>query len=175
MPARSAISPIVRSLKFFSPASASTASDKAARVFVIRASGISNPRPEWRLIAKPVSDSYDPTWIINWCPMVDAHIVPPTTNCPYHQGGDERKSALPPAAAPGVIVVEKLGLARQILRSDRVRQAGFRAELLERFGRKEHAPVLYQAGEVHQKQRSAIARFFAPKIVSGRYRVLMER
>jgi hypothetical protein len=107
--------------------------------------------------------------------MVDAHIVPQTTDCPYHQGGDERKSALPPAAAPGVIVVEKLGLARQILRSDRVRQAGFRAELLERFGKKEHAPVLYQGGEAHQKQRSAIARFFAPKIVSGRYRALMER
>lgn len=104
--------------------------------------------------------------------MVDSHFA---RNCPYHQGGDERKSAPAPATAPGAIVVEKLGLARQILRSDRVRQAGFRAELLERFGRREHAPVLYQAGEAHQKQRSAIARFFAPKIVSGRYRELMER
>ena len=107
--------------------------------------------------------------------MVDADIVSQATNCPYHQGGDERKSALPPAAAPGAIVVEKLGLARQILRSDRVRQAGFQAELLERFGNPEHAPVIYQAGQAHQKQRSAIARFFAPKIVGGRYRALMER
>ncbi len=104
--------------------------------------------------------------------MVDSHFAP---NCPYHQGGDERKSACPPEAAPGTIVVEKLGLARQILRSDRVKQAGFRAELLERFGRREHAPVLYQGGEAHQKQRRAIARFFAPKIVSGHYRALMER
>ena len=107
--------------------------------------------------------------------MVDTHFAPEATNCPYHQGGDERKSAPAPAATPGAIVVEKLGLARQILRSDRVRQAGFRAELLERFGRREHAPVLFQAGEAHQKQRSAIARFFAPKTVSGRYRALMER
>jgi cytochrome P450 len=107
--------------------------------------------------------------------MVDTHFATQATNCPYHQGGDERKSAPAPATTPGAIVVEKLGLARQILRSDRVRQAGFRAELLERFGRREHAPVLYQGGEAHQKQRSAIARFFAPKIVSGRYRELMER
>jgi hypothetical protein len=107
--------------------------------------------------------------------MVDSHFAPKATTCPYHQGRDERKSALPPAAEAGAIVVQSFGLARQILRSDGVRQAGFRADMLERFGKREHAPVLYQAGEAHQKQRSAIARFFTPKIVSGRYRALMER
>ena len=55
-----------------------------------------------------------------------------------------------------------------------MRQAGFRAELLERFTGRTHAPVLFQDGEAHQKQRSATARFFAPKVVATRYRQLME-
>jgi cytochrome P450 len=55
-----------------------------------------------------------------------------------------------------------------------VRQVGFRAELLERFTGRAHAPVLFQDGEAHQKQRSATARFFALKVVSTRYRELMQ-
>jgi len=34
--------------------------------------------------------------------------------------------------------------------------------------------VLFQDGEAHQKQRSATARFFAPKVVATRYRDLMQ-
>ncbi|MGJ4931990.1 cytochrome P450 [Bradyrhizobium sp. HKCCYLS2038] len=34
--------------------------------------------------------------------------------------------------------------------------------------------MLYQDGESHQKQRSATARFFAPRVVATRYRELME-
>lgn len=93
---------------------------------------------------------------------------------------DERKSHA--AAQAGAVRldtgkifrIESFSLARQILRSNGTRQAGFRAELIERFAGREHAPVLFQDGEAHQKQRSATARFFAPKVVSTRYRELMQ-
>jgi hypothetical protein len=93
---------------------------------------------------------------------------------------DERKSAAAAKAggaarlASEVIRIEDFALARQLLRSGSVRQAGFRAELLERFTGRAHAPVLFQDGEAHQKQRSATARFFAPKVVATRYRDLMQ-
>jgi cytochrome P450 len=103
-----------------------------------------------------------------------------TAACHANRPDDERKSDAaarggihdPLAKAPARI--EDFDLARQLLRSDGVRQAGFRAELLERFTGRAHAPVLFQDGEAHQKQRSATARFFAPKVVSTRYRKLMQ-
>jgi cytochrome P450 len=92
---------------------------------------------------------------------------------------DDRKSAR--AAGPGVhddvdgmVYVGEFAAARQVLRSDGLRQAGFRAEVFERFAGRKNAPVLFQDGEAHQKQRSATARFFAPKVVGTRYRKLME-
>jgi cytochrome P450 len=103
-----------------------------------------------------------------------------TAACPANRPDDERKSDA--AARGGIhdhlakapVPIEEFDLARQLLRSDGVRQAGFRAELLERFTGRAHAPVLFQDGEAHQKQRSATARFFAPKVVSTRYRELMQ-
>src|SRR3984893_15637024 len=69
--------------------------------------------------------------------------------------------------------IRGIDLARQILRSDGLRQAGFMAELANRFTKRSRAPVLFQEGEAHRKQRSATARFFAPKVVATRYRQLM--
>jgi cytochrome P450 len=76
-------------------------------------------------------------------------------------------------AAP-VIRIEGFAAAREVLRSNDTRQAGFNAELVYRFIGRRHAPVLYQDGEPHQRQRSATARFFAPRVVATRYRELME-
>jgi cytochrome P450 len=93
---------------------------------------------------------------------------------------DHRKSQAAAQACPvnlhtgKIFRIETFSLARQLLRSDGTRQAGFMAELIERFAGREHAPVLFQDGEAHQKQRSATARFFAPKVVATRYRELME-
>jgi cytochrome P450 len=70
--------------------------------------------------------------------------------------------------------ITSFAAAREVLRSGDVRQAGFNAELVSRFIGRAHAPVLYQDGEVHQRQRSATARFFAPRVVATRYRALME-
>jgi cytochrome P450 len=101
--------------------------------------------------------------------------------CPAAAIADQRKSeaaaraGVPHLRHDNMIRIGDYALARQFLRSEGTRQAGFRAELIERFSARTHAPVLFQDGEAHQKQRSATARFFAPKVVGTRYRGLMER
>lgn len=63
---------------------------------------------------------------------------------------------------------------RQILRErDATTQAGFNSESIPE-GAIEQQPILFMDGEPHRQQRSQIARFFAPKTVSLRYRELME-
>jgi cytochrome P450 len=96
--------------------------------------------------------------------------------CPHlaHGAAHEARSNLPNAEATGALRIKSFN-ARDLLRSGGVRQAGFKAELLERFTGRTHAPVLFQEGEQHQRQRSATARFFAPRVVATRYRDLMER
>jgi cytochrome P450 len=118
------------------------------------------------------------------------------SKCPYQMGlghaglaandsaGDERKTAVlantsdarVKKLANGGIKVESFGLTRKILRSGGMQQAGFMAELVLRAtGNKGSTPVLFQEGEIHQKQRTATARFFAPRVVTTRYRDLMDR
>ena len=90
---------------------------------------------------------------------------------------DTRKSAQAAAAAParpGARSVTTFDEARGILRSGSVRQAGFNAELLDRFARTMRPPILFLEGEAHRRQRGATARFFAPKVVTTTYRRLME-
>ena len=115
--------------------------------------------------------------------MSQAHAISPAGTCPYHHGKDERKSAAAAAAsdarakklANGGIKVESFTLTRKILRSGGTRQAGFMADLVNRATAKGSTPVLFQEGEVHQKQRTATARFFAPRVVTSRYRETMNR
>lgn len=86
-----------------------------------------------------------------------------------------RGSTLAPAGdGSATIRIDSFAAAREVLRSGDVRQAGFNAELVHRFIGPRHAPVLYQDGEPHQKQRSATARFFTPRVVAMRYCALME-
>src|SRR5271163_4821858 len=117
--------------------------------------------------------------------MSQAQAVSAASGCPYHAGLaagiDERKSAAMAAAsdartkklANGGIKVESFALTRKILRGGGTQQAGFMAELVMRATAKGSSPVLFQEGEVHQKQRTATARFFAPRVVTIRYRELM--
>ena len=65
--------------------------------------------------------------------------------------------------------------AKALLRDDTLRQAGFRADLIERFGNERFAPIIFQHGERHRAQRAATARFFAPRVVSTQYRAVIER
>jgi len=110
------------------------------------------------------------------------HGIEASDGGPLPAADDDRKSAK--AAERGraagqtqsgqVFRIDTFNLARQVLRSGGVRQAGFRADLLERFSQPAHAPVLFQEGETHQKQRSATAKFFAPKVVTTQYRALID-
>jgi cytochrome P450 len=102
--------------------------------------------------------------------------------CHREECRDERRSSFPSGVndqtpieriANETVRIGSIDLARQILRSEGLRQAGFMAELAIRFTKLSRAPVLFQEGEAHRKQRSATARFFAPKVVATRYREVM--
>lgn len=59
--------------------------------------------------------------------------------------------------------------ARQVLRARHAtKQAGFTAEFIP-TGVLRHHPILMSDGPLHDEQRSKVARFFAPKVVSERY------
>jgi cytochrome P450 len=91
---------------------------------------------------------------------------------------DDRKSAGIAAerlrVPQGTLLIGQFAVAREILRSSKVLQAGVGAEDVD-TGNPEHAPVFYLDGEPHRKKRGAIARFFTPSAVAARYQPLMER
>jgi cytochrome P450 len=91
---------------------------------------------------------------------------------------DDRKSARIAAerlkAPADGRLISSFSLARDILRSSKVKQAGVEAAAVD-TGNPDHAPVFYLDGEAHRKKRGAIARFFTPTAVATRYRPLMER
>ncbi|MCB9760749.1 MAG: cytochrome P450 [Alphaproteobacteria bacterium] len=84
--------------------------------------------------------------------------------CPRGEGGER---------LDGGRRITDYATAREVLRGRGVRQAGFRAELLERIRGRSRMAVLFQEGEAHRKQRIATARFFAPRVVDTRHRELM--
>jgi cytochrome P450 len=109
---------------------------------------------------------------------------PHATGCPIdHSTFSYRKTLPMPASAntplkrdpQGVWHVRGYTEARAILRSTKTKQAGFRAELIERMPGKMQTPILYQEGQVHHQQRKQTARFFTPKATSENYRQLMEQ
>ena len=64
---------------------------------------------------------------------------------------------------------------RQVLRGkDATLQAGFSVEDLPPAAKQKNPPILFMDGERHRQQRSKVARYFAPKTVSTKYRELME-
>lgn len=111
-------------------------------------------------------------------------IDPTTTHsrCPFQHGsGIDQRTALQPIDGPaierdadGVWRVRSYHAARQILKSEHTKQAGFKAELLASMPAGMRPPVLYQEGQPHHEQRRKTARFFTPRTVSANYRTLME-
>lgn len=103
--------------------------------------------------------------------------------CPVHHGVGAWQSS--PETTIGTPAVERDGdgtwhirshaLVRQILRNAATTQAGFGADMINSVPGTVNQPILYQEGKVHQEQRKQTARFFTPKVVSGRYRDLMIR
>ncbi|MBV9787041.1 MAG: cytochrome P450 [Chloroflexi bacterium] len=76
--------------------------------------------------------------------------------------------------AEGVWHVRGYEQARAVLRNTNTKQAGFKAELLERVPGNVNAPILFLEGKPHHEQRKQTARFFTPRAVSEKYRHLME-
>lgn len=83
---------------------------------------------------------------------------------------------VPPVERTGhVWRVRSASAARQVLRERRATtQAGFTAEWIPK-GFLKHHPILISDGPLHDEQRSAVGRFFAPKVVADRYLALMEQ
>ena len=103
--------------------------------------------------------------------------------CPVDQAVYSHQKTLPPAetagpalerAADGVWHVRGFAEARQILRGASTRQAGFKADLIERMPDGRSLPILYQEGPEHLQQRKQTARFFTPTATSANYRDLMQ-
>ena len=86
---------------------------------------------------------------------------------------DDRKSAALAAerltVAPEARVVGSLAFARELLRGNATKQAG------EEFrGDPEFTSVFFLDGEPHKRKRQALSQFFTPKVISTRYRAVME-
>jgi cytochrome P450 len=119
-------------------------------------------------------------------PRVEPEVARPVetrARCPVdHPAVLEQKTARTTEAggapterdAAGIWHVRKFADARTILRSTNTKQAGFRADVIERLPGAMNLPMLYQEGKAHQLQRKQTARFFTPSAVSENYRELME-
>ncbi len=77
--------------------------------------------------------------------------------------------------ADGVWQVRGFAEARAILRSKNTKQAGFNADMIGSVPHMRNQPILYQEGRTHDLQRKQTARFFTPKTVSTKYRMMMEQ
>lgn len=105
-----------------------------------------------------------------------------TTGCPIdHSQFSAQKTAPQPEPFDRPIEQDDFGIwhirdyeiARDILRSDDTRQAGFNAELLEKMPSTMTTPILYREGKPHHEQRRATARYFTPRTTDSRYRQFM--
>ncbi len=96
--------------------------------------------------------------------------------CPVRSRDDRKSAAIAYAAASvgKMRIVRDFAEARELLRNPDARQAGFLADLVAKVS-VTRLPILYQHGADHRRQRSATARFFAPRVVTTAYRALMER
>src|SRR5690606_36244636 len=110
-----------------------------------------------------------------------------TSGCPYHGAAAARRSQPPGTTAltghPAVELDEHGGASvnsaagvKAVLRAgDIALQDGFGVSEIARSPVELKPPVLFQDGEEHRAQRTAIAHFFTPKAAKERYRPVMER
>jgi len=101
--------------------------------------------------------------------------------CPMDALRDDRKSAALAAqrvhADPGARVISGFERGREVLRSTQMHQAGAGSDQMKATNATGggHLPVFFLDGDPHRRQRAAIARFFTPKAISSRHRLVMER
>ncbi|WP_040157241.1 cytochrome P450 [Mobilicoccus massiliensis] len=100
-----------------------------------------------------------------------------STSCPHGARKTGRAGErLSPAVEliDGVWHVRSYPLVKEVLRAGTTVQAGFNVDMVRGGARAMREPILYLDGPEHRRQRSMIARYFAPATVSRRYRELME-
>jgi cytochrome P450 len=107
--------------------------------------------------------------------------TPAAAGCPVHGASEHRTTPVVPRPETGVTLdehghyrVHSFGAARQVLRSEGVRQAGFAAELTSDISILGRPPVLYAEGEHHHEMRRSTARYFTPAAV-GTYQNMMAK
>lgn len=114
-------------------------------------------------------------------PVADP-VDPSVRGCPVAAPADARRTAFGRAVsrvpveegADGLWHVRGFAEARRLLRAEATKQAGFKAELIQKLPQHGKTPILFLEGSVHHEQRRLTAPFFTPKAVSARYRGLME-
>ena len=107
-------------------------------------------------------------------PDKPASNMPSEGTCPFHSAAPltRRTEQLSKTGAAvelderGVYRVHDFQAARDILRSEDVRQAGFMAERATQMGGLEQQPVLFSEGETHHTMRRDTARYFTPTSVA---------
>ncbi|CAO5160513.1 Cytochrome P450 [Frankia sp. AiPs1] len=99
-------------------------------------------------------------------------------SCPMDPTRDDRKSAVLAAQRvrpePGAQVVNDFAFGRAVLRAANTRQAGAGAEQLGGADM-QYGSVFFLDGEPHKRRRQAIQKFFTPRAISTRHRVVMEK
>ncbi|HZJ09031.1 MAG TPA: cytochrome P450 [Trueperaceae bacterium] len=107
--------------------------------------------------------------------------------CPYHGAAAGRRSQPPGAplltgspavqlGESGKVSVNSAAGVRSVLRAgDVAMQDGFGVSDIAKSPVELRPPVLFQDGDEHRSQRTAIAHFFTPKAAKERYRPVMEQ
>lgn len=99
------------------------------------------------------------------------------SGCSFDANRDDRKTAAIVAARAKPDQgrqVKTFRQAREVLRSPVMKQAGGGAEYFD-ISDPERAPVFFLDGADHKKKRATIARFFAPRTITTRYNLIMDR
>ncbi|WP_027482814.1 cytochrome P450 [Deinococcus pimensis] len=98
--------------------------------------------------------------------------------CPFHTSTLTRREAARPRQGTGrderVVAVQDHAAARDVLRSDHARQAGFMSEQVAGLGVVRRLPVLFAEGDEHHAMRRDTARYFTPAQVAT-YRPMIAR
>ena len=102
-----------------------------------------------------------------------------TTACPVGQGRDDRKSGALAAAhshpAKGSVHVRGFDELRRLFRSAEAVQGMPGAKAFGSGSDPDHMPVFFLDGEPHRRRRQAIAQYFTPRAITGRYHEVIER
>ena len=96
---------------------------------------------------------------------------------PFVTDRDDRKTAAIAASRAIPLdkaqVIPRFSFARDILRSQHVKQAGAGAENVH-WDNPDHVSVFFLDGEPHKARRTQLARYFTPKAIRERHQLVME-